>query len=240
MPKKERDYHILGKFAHKALEDFHRAYIAGSIEPFHKEMGKAFKAAQAEYKEKMTNEMTKECHQILTAYLKLIVSTDSSYNLVKNVIGAEKEFFLPINEDKTIILNGFIDRVQIDDDGILHIADYKTTQKGAKYLRKDSTQLLTYCYALLAENADLAANGKIRASYILLRHNFEWITFEFTIEQILKAKDLYLAYAEKISSEIEYKANPTILCSWCDYLDLCIEGQAKSKPMTIKHGRVNW
>jgi ATP-dependent helicase/DNAse subunit B len=59
-PKKERDYHIFGKFCHKVLEDFHNAYINDHSEkPFNIEMGIAYKTALSEYGNKMTSEMKK-------------------------------------------------------------------------------------------------------------------------------------------------------------------------------------
>lgn len=236
MPRKEMSYHILGKFAHKVLEDFHQAYINGSILPHHKEMGLAFKAAQLEYGTKMTPEMTQECHAILGNYLRLLASGENRFNTVKNVLSAEKEFFLPISDQ--VILNGFIDKIQLDEDGILHVADYKTTEKGAKYLRKDAFQLITYAYTMLQEDPTIK---KIRASYILLRHNFEYITFEFSADQILAVKDKYLAYAESIRNEKEYSATTSALCNFCDFLPLCSEGMAKvnGKVSTV-HGAVGW
>lgn len=233
LPKKERDYHIFGKFCHKVLEDFHKAFIDGSTEPLHKEMSKAFKAAKAEYKDKMTVEMTKECFDILHEYLKLVASGNSKYNTMKNVLSVEKEFFLPISDK--VILNGLIDKIQLDDDNVLHVADYKST-KNKKYLKNDFFQLLTYAYTMLQEDTSIK---KIRASYILLRHDFEYITTEFNVDQIMSIKDKYLEYANAMMNETEYKANPTVLCGWCDYLDICQEGQLKVKPQAV-HGAINW
>ncbi len=49
-----------------------------------------------------------------------------------NVIGVEKDFYINLNNK--VLLNGFIDRIQIDPDGLIHVADYKTT-KDPKYLK---------------------------------------------------------------------------------------------------------
>jgi len=233
LPKKERDYHIFGKFCHKVLEDFHRAFINGSTDPLHKEMSKAFKAAKEEYKDKMTPEMMKECFDILHEYLKLVSSGNSKYNTMKNVIAVEKEFFLPISDK--VILNGLIDKIQLDDDNVLHVADYKST-KNKKYLKNDFFQLLTYAYTMLQEDTSIK---KIRASYILLRHDFEYITTEFDVDQILTIKDKYLTYANAMMNETEYKATPSKLCPFCDYFDICDEGKASAYPPR-NHGAINW
>jgi CRISPR/Cas system-associated exonuclease Cas4 (RecB family) len=110
-----------------------------------------------------------------------------------------------------------IDRVQVDPDGIVHVADYKTT-KNKKYLKDDWFQLLTYAYVMLKEDPSIK---KIRASYILLRHDFDFITTEFYADDIIKIHDQYVDYAKKIIDEKEFKPNPTNLCSFCDFVDIC-------------------
>jgi RecB family exonuclease len=231
-PKKERDYHVLGSLTHKVLENFHNLYIKGCQEPFNKGMTKSFKEAYQEYASKTTPEMKKECFGIIDNYLKIIY-TDKEHPLSGNVIGCEKSFSINIRED--VVLNGFIDRIQLDPDGVLHVADYKTT-KNPKYLKNDFFQLLTYCYALLLEDPSLE---KIRASYILLRHNFEYVTKEFTREEILKVKNQYLEYADKMLTEKEFIATTSKLCLFCDYLDMCDEGKKISLPPAT-YGEVSW
>jgi putative RecB family exonuclease len=229
LPKKDRDYHVLGKFCHRVLEWFHQEYIAGCILPYNIAMADAYKVALSEYKDKMTDAMKKECYEIIDQYLQHITK-----NKFK-VLSVEKRFELPINE--TVILNGAIDRIQIDDDNVLHLADYKTT-KNKKYLKDDWFQLLTYAYVMLIEDPSLE---KIRASYILMRHNFEYITKEFSKKDILKIKDQYEEYAKIIKDEKLFRPNPTVLCSWCDHLELCDEGKAfVNKSKNIKHGEISW
>ena len=231
-PKKERDYHILGKFCHKVLEDFHRSYVNGSINPYNIEMGNAFKSALIEFKQGMTPAMKKECWDIIDKYLRLITD-DKKNNSAANVIDVEKNFSLPIGE--TIILNGMIDRIQIDADNVLHVADYKTT-KNKKYLKNDWFQLLTYAYIMILEDPNIK---KVRASYVLLRHDFEYITTEFLVPEILAIKDKYLDYASKIRTEKDYTPTPTALCNYCDFQEHCDAGKTKSYGQNI-FGEVNW
>jgi len=233
LPKKDRDYHIFGKFCHKVLEDFHNAYIVQeSTLPYNVEMGKAYKIALKEYGDKMTPEMKKECWDIIDKYLQ-IVSKDKKNNLSANVLACEKSFELSI--EGKVILNGMIDRIQLDADNVIHVCDYKTI-KNKKYLKNDFFQLLTYAYVILADNPNIE---KVRASYILLRHDFEYITAEFSVPEILEVKDKYLAYAEQIMSEKEYTPNPTQLCNFCDFQDSCPEGKAKDFEKKM-YGEVAW
>jgi small GTP-binding protein len=72
----------------------------------------------------------KECKETFLVYLK-ILSEQKKNNTLENVIACEKEFNL--NIDNKVLLNGMIDRIQIDPDGVLHVGDYKTV-KNKKYL----------------------------------------------------------------------------------------------------------
>ncbi len=231
-PKKERDYHLFGTFAHKVLENFHNIYINGSNDPYNIAMKQSFKEAYQEYKEKLTPEMKKECYDVIDKYLKIIYTDKQSY-LSSKVIGCEKNFSIKIKDD--VILNGMIDRIQVDSDGVIHVADYKTT-KNKKYLKNDFFQLLTYCYALLLEDSSLE---KIRASYVLLRHDFEFITSEFNKEDILKIKDQYINYADKIVKETEFEPTTGPLCKFCDFLEFCDDGKMASNP-SLTYGETGW
>src|SRR5208283_4908634 len=97
-PQKERDYLTSGSFSHAVLERFHQSYIDGCTEPYNITITKAFKEAWAEYKEKMTPEMKKECWGMIDQYLRLITA-DKKAGKQFNVLAVEKRFELPIAEN---------------------------------------------------------------------------------------------------------------------------------------------
>ncbi len=231
LPRKDWDFHVFGKFCHRALEYFHQQYIEGCLLPYNTTMTDAFKVAWAEFKDKMTPEMKKECWEIINEYLK-IVTEDKKSGLPLNVISVEKRFDFAIADN--LVLNGAIDRIQLDADNVIHVADYKTT-KNKKYLKNDFFQLLTYAYVIVSEDPSIE---KVRASYILLRHDFEYVTQEFTKPEILAVKDKFQEYAKQILAEKEFAPNPTNLCNYCDYLDNCPAG--KSKAYKNVYGEVTW
>ena len=237
LPRKDRDYHVFGKFCHKVLEDFHKAYIDNtSNNPYNKEMNAAFKTAWLEYKPLMTKEMKEECFKILNDYLKKIINDDKK-GVAAKVTAVEDNFYFNIFDN--IILNGMIDRMQIDPDGMLHVADYKTS-KSTKYLKEDWFQLQTYCYVLMSQDSSIQ---KIRASYIMLRHDFQYITKEFTREQIIPyVKDKYIEYALQMKNEKEFPPNPTVMCQFCDHLDKCDAGKEKVNGYnsSLVYGEVKW
>jgi RecB family exonuclease len=227
LPRKTWDFHTTGKFCHKVLEDFHNTYINGSDDPYHIVMTKAYKDAIKEYSKDMTAEMKKECRQIIDQYLQL-VSKNKQNNVVANVLACEKSFELDI--DGKVILNGMIDRVQLDDDNVLHVCDYKTS-KSDKYLRKDFFQLLTYAYIMIADNPEIE---RVRASYILLKHNYEYITKVFNKDEISVVGDQYLSYTDQILNEKNFFPNPTPLCRFCDHAGIC------TGKTNTKFGETTW
>jgi RecB family exonuclease len=231
LPRKDWDFHIFGKFCHMVLEEFHKTYLEGCLLPYNVVMGDSFKKAVIEYKGKLTPEQKKECWVIIDKYLKMVTAHKTN-GQPANVIAVEKRFELPIGN---VILNGAIDRIQLDADDVVHVCDYKTS-KTKKYM-KDFFQLLTYAYVIVSEDPSIK---KVRASYIMLRLDFEYITTEFHIDEIMTVRDKYLEYAEQIRTEVEYPPHPTALCNFCDYLDRCPEGKSKSFNNVNTYGEVTY
>jgi ATP-dependent helicase/DNAse subunit B len=230
LPRIERDFHIFGKYLHQVLENFHRALIEdpSKREDWLPVMDAAWESAYAEYENQMTGLQYKEAREIVEEY-KAILKEEG----LPNVLDVEKPFYINLNNK--VLLNGFIDRVQLDPDGLLHVADYKTT-KNPKYLR-DFFQVMTYCYALCLENESIK---RIRASFILLRHNFDYLTQEFTREEVISVGEKFMKAASNIEEEKLWRPNPQFLCKYCDYLDHCKSGKdyltkkgvlEKKKPM---------
>lgn len=232
LPRKDHDYFTFGKFIHKVLEDFHAEILNGNKDELHLIMAKVYKAALPEYKPKMTTEAQKEAYDMVDAYLKKISNEKA---MIPSITSVEKTFSFNISD--TVILNGMIDRIQKDPDGMLHVCDYKTV-KNKKYIKNDFFQLLTYAYVLYNEDPTIE---KVRGSYILLRHNFEYITKEFSREEIMAVKDKYEEYAKMIDEEKLYRPNPTYLCRFCDHVNICEQGRSITKmDDNVKHGQVVW
>ena len=232
LPKKDWDHHTFGKFCHKVLEFFHQQYLEGCLLPYNTTMNDAWKVAWAEYKDKMNPEMKKECWDLINKYLKLISTKKGA--MPGNVIAVEKKFEFPVTEN--LILNGAIDRIQLDDDNVIHVCDYKTA-KNKKYLKNDFFQLLTYAYVIVTEDPSIK---KVRASYMLLRHDFEYMTMEFDLKEIMKVKDKFIDYANQMNSEKEFKPNPTALCNYCDFQQNCPEGKTKAYANQTLYGEVGY
>jgi hypothetical protein len=256
LPRKERDYHIFGKFLHEVLEKFHKELLNGNTDQNNIIMSKCFKSAYETFKEKLNADQIKESKEIITKYLKKL-EYDKIFGKESQILSVEKEFYININD--RILLNGFIDRIQLDYDNILHVGDYKTTllldkknlegmfTESEKYKRykKDVFQLKTYAYVMMLEQPDLQ---EVRTSYIMLRHDFHQIDKVFKREEIMLMGDEFIKYADKIEEEKLYRPTVTPLCPYCEYAekDICkpgfdyTEAQKEKANIGKSYGESNW
>lgn len=226
LPRKEWHFHVFGKFLHQILEDFHNELMEDSNLDFEILMNKCFKESIKKYKS-LTKSQIDDAFKIIQEYLSQLKVQKNEKSL-PDILAIEKSFFIDLGGK--VLLNGYIDRIQVDPDQVLHVADYKTT-KDKKYLT-DYFQLLTYAFALMLEDPELE---KIRTSYVLLRHGFEYITKEYTRKEVMKVGDKFIKYAENIGTEKLWRPEPQFLCKYCDYLDVCNEG----KRYLVKRGVLN-
>lgn len=214
LPQKEYAYLKVGKFVHQVLEHFHKHYIEAKEGAYEDVISLCYENALKDYK--LTDQENIECRQYIDSYVIHLKTRPPEY--IKSILAVEKPFEIPIED--TVMVIGYIDRIQVDPDGILHVIDYKTS-KDKKYLAKDFFQLLTYAYHLYLEDPSIT---KIRGSYVMIKHKFDHITKEFTLKDILETKQIFSDYAKNIREEKLFRANVTPLCGYCSFLDSCKEG----------------
>jgi CRISPR/Cas system-associated exonuclease Cas4 (RecB family) len=224
---------VFGQFAHSSLEFFHDFIKDGDIRPSNEIMTESFKLAAKEH-DNATTAQKKEIWSMMNAYLNKMAQEQSD-DVWPEITEVEDNFYIDI--DGKVLLNGFIDRVQVDSDGVLHVADYKTT-KNKSYLKNDFLQLQTYAYVKCLQDPSLE---RVRVSYILLRHDFEAITKEYTRKQVMKIEDKFLKFAEDIGKEKLWRPSTSKLCRFCDFLENCDEGKAEiHKGVSVKYGALDW
>ena len=234
LPRVEKHYTIFGQFCHEVLETFHKYYLDDKMKhlTFVEAMHKAFYSSIDNWKDKITKEQLDEAHAIMLDYL-IIVSAEKEEEK-PIILSVEQKIWTPINDE--IVLYGYIDRVQRDSDGIIHVVDYKTT-KDPKYL-KDRTQLLLYGYSLFVDDESIET---IRTSYILLKHKMRYMTAEHTKEELIEAKDKLLERWRKVVDDKLFRATPLkFKCSFCDYINSCTEGQNVMFGSNKHFGKVAW
>lgn len=138
----------------------------------------------------------------------------------------EKEAILNIGDE--ILFNGYVDLIQLDHDGVIHVQDYKTVdkEKSIKYLEKDTLQLDTYAYIMFLENPDVEY---VRCSYSLVRWGFRLLTYEYKRSETLKMKDKIEAYVKDMQLEKLFRPTTGPLCPYCDFTSSCPEGAKKAE-----------
>lgn len=214
---KSWDHLNFGSVLHGALEYFHQFLLDGDSDDIHTIMQKAFKKILLEYKGKLDKEQKKEAFDILTKYL-FVYDSLLKNNKLPNVLSVEDDFYIDIDG---IIFNGKVDRIQQDYDGIVNILDYKTNKKKVS-LKYDKFQLLAYAYYLFLKDPNL---NHIRSSYLLLRHDFEEIKVEYKRDDVSEFEEKMLSIRSSIESEKIWRPQPSPLCPYCDYLEICDEGR---------------
>ena len=242
LPKKEFKHLTFGKCCHRVLELYHLAFIEGTLLPKNVIMKDSFKKTMVEYKDQIDDETKKQVYDISLAYLRL--EQNKSDKIF--VIATEKPF--EINIDNKVILNGAIDKIQIDEDGLFNVSDYKTS-KDTKYLKNDTFQLETYAYTLwhyqqtdqkwYNKEIDID-NFQARTSYVMLKHNFEELTNIVGMDKILNVPKKFVACANKIENEKEYKPNASALCDFCDFQEVCPAQISKKNNWIPKKKDDNW
>lgn len=242
LPRKEWEHLTFGKFLHEVLErfekeilglDFNNKSIPKSKLPDHLLMKKCFSDALVEWGPQMTSENKKESFKILCEFLQKRADAKKAGTLPE-VLFAEKDFNVDIGND--VMMNGFIDVIQRDTDGVLHVADYKTS-KSKEYLKKDWMQLKVYAYVMCLEDPNLQ---KVRCSYIMLRHKFDSIIKEFSRDEVMGMEEDFRDYAKTIHDEKLFRPKPSPLCGYCDYVDHCEEGQNRLGIKKNGFGATDW
>lgn len=216
LPRKEWEHFDLGELVHGSLEIFHKEYISDEIKPDNPAglMKTAFQTHQdsieKEKKILLADNVIIEARDILRNYM---------LNLKKNGIGSKKiivvedKFNIRLNDKYSV--QGFVDRLDIDKDGIYHIKDYKTN-KNSKFM--DPFQLQTYGIYLLDKYPEVE---NFRGSYIMLKCDGQKISYNFNREDVEKVKKSLIESADQITSEERWVPRPTKLCDWCDFKNPC-------------------
>lgn len=128
------------------------------------------------------------------------------------VMFLEKNFNFRIKDD---IIKGTIDRVDLLTDKTVDVIDYKTGNPKEKLAYQDKRQLILY-QLFLEDNLNIKVNS---LNYYYLNNN---TNLSFTVKEKEKEKLI-----EEIQQNIksikskEFPAKPSMMCSFCDYNDIC-------------------
>ena len=208
-----------GSCAHRILELFHeRADLNTKQSDYSSIMKKCFVDAVKEFDYSVLNEKVWSPNGDIKGILYLkdlmqeyldILKRDGMPNVIKN----ELAYSLDLGDGA--IIRGYIDRIDLIGDGVYKVIDYKTS-KSPKYL--NDFQLLVYSNAVKQLYPDAK---KIVGSYMLLKHGFKEKEYDFSESDLTLCMDDVMKNLDNIRIEKNWAKNPTRLCDWCDYKDLC-------------------
>jgi putative RecB family exonuclease len=141
------------------------------------------------------------------------------------------EQFHELRLTNDVILGGKVDRIDRLEDGSLHVIDYKTgkppRQKDQDEIAEKDLQLAAYALVVARK-----FRGKVaRCSYLYLNDELE-VGYEPTPE-LLDRKEAELAEIctriAKAWEDDDFPPTPNPLCGWCDFREICSEGQEYQK-----------
>lgn len=113
-----------------------------------------------------------------------------------------------------ITLAGRVDRVDKEQEGTLHVIDYKTGPG-----ERNSDPQALFMYALIIE-AFKPRQAVSKVSYLCLGDGSQ-LTWEFTPEAALKTRMGLVESAYRITAEREFPTTPGPFCSLCDFRPIC-------------------
>ncbi len=132
----------------------------------------------------------------------------------QNVVAIERKVLFPIDEEKKYFIQGFIDRLDMSEDGTYEVHDYKTNQsmKRREDFEKDRQLALYHIGLQEAFGKDI----KVRLVWHFLNFN-QQIFSQRTQEELDKLKTDTFALIRKIESTTEWPPCGKQFCDWCNY-----------------------
>ena len=135
-------------------------------------------------------------------------------------IAIEERILINLDDSGEYKLQGFIDRLTETDDGYYEIHDYKTNSRLPlpEYIDKDR-QLALYSIGVKERYPDVR---DIRLIWHFLAFNKE-IDSTRTDEELENLRQDTVNLIDKIEDEEQFPTNPSGLCNWCEYQEICRE-----------------
>ncbi|MCK5125679.1 MAG: PD-(D/E)XK nuclease family protein [candidate division Zixibacteria bacterium] len=136
-------------------------------------------------------------------------------------LGLERRVVFSLDGDGRYKLQGYIDRISRDSSGKIKIQDYKTSGNLPAQSEIDKeAQLALY---QMAVNEMWPNNNGIELIWHFLQFDTPLVS-QRSDEQLEELRSVYIHKIQQIEDAVElnnFPANETMLCSWCEYKDIC-------------------
>jgi len=134
------------------------------------------------------------------------------------VLALEKRVVIDLNDDGKYLVQGYIDRIDQQDDGTYEIHDYKTSGSlpEQSYLDEDR-QLALYQIGIqnLWNDVDQV---RLVWHYVSFDKEMSSVRSSQSLESLKKDT---ISLIKEIENTIEFLPQESFLCNWCPYPDLC-------------------
>ncbi len=131
-----------------------------------------------------------------------------------------------LDPQKQYRMQGYIDRLGRDDEGVLWIHDYKTSsRKISEEDVKNEDQLALYQIGL-SQHPRFGAKEKIKHIWHFVAFEKDQVVGERNAKEIEWLKTKYISKIKTIEKAQDFPTKTSPLCGWCEYLSLCADGQA--------------
>jgi len=138
----------------------------------------------------------------------------------------EMKVVFDLDSQKQYRMQGFIDRLGRDDEGVLWIHDYKTSsRKISEEDVKSEDQLALYQIGL-SQHPRYGAKEVIKHIWHFVAFEKDQVVGERNAKEIEWLKQKYISKIKAIEKAKDYPTKTSPLCGWCEFLSLCADGQA--------------
>lgn len=203
----ERLYRGVGKSKHLELEDALAHYDLSWDQNWHEQV----KVVNPEFSVENYRETGRSC---IRRYWESYAPFDQGI-----AVGIERKVKVALDEERGIVLQGYVDRIDRVGDGVYEIHDYKTSANLPEQAIVDADpQLALYQLAIEDMWPDDVRDVTLVWHYVA--HGVE-LRSKRDREALDRLKAETLAAIEKIESDTQFAPSETALCDWCGYQALC-------------------
>ena len=140
--------------------------------------------------------------------------------------GIETKVAFNLDDRGQYKMQGYIDRLGRDDEGVLWIHDYKTSsRKLSAEDVKNEDQLALYQIGL-QQDTQFGPQEKIKLIWHFVAFEKDQVVSERNPKEINWLKQKYISKIQTIEKTKEFQTRTGPLCQWCEFLSLCADGKA--------------